>query len=319
VPAERFPKVTRSLFPVPYRRVPKLIQKKNIKGEYMKIKNMRSVLFLLLTCLVITLPFAAAANIELSSVGCTDDAYAGVPGGTGIGVVDVSGHGNTFIDGAQVAPAGTGTYKGYATNYYGTSEGDHTVLISSDGYYAFTFKMHVCSGKMSYVYYDQASHLYAGLTGTATSTTVPVTTPTDVLTSTTYAGPSVDYRAVMRALGTPTQSVNLGALSIATDPTGATVFIDGAQAGISPVTITGIDTGSHTVLLKLDEYQDLTLPVVISAGRTQYYSSALQKVTAAPEVTAGAITTQKSSAPGFAAAVFACVVGVLFFFRKTRP
>jgi hypothetical protein len=285
----------------------------------MKIRTMRSLLFLLLACIVMTLPSVAAANIELSSIGCTDDAYAGLPGGTGIGVVDVSGHGNTFIDGAQVAPAGTGTYKGYTTNYYGTSDGDHTVLISSDGYYTFTFTMHVCSGKMSYVYYDQASHRYAGLTGTATATTVPETTPADVLGATTYAGPSTDYRVIKGALGTTTQSVNLGALSIATDPTGATVFIDGAQAGISPVTITGIDAGSHTLLLKLDGYQDLTIPVVISAGRTQYYSSALQKGAAAPVVTAGAITTRKSSAPGFETAAFACVVGALFLFRKPRP
>jgi len=298
--------------------VPKLIKKKNVKGEYMKIRTVRSLLFLLLACFVITLPSVAAANIELSSIGCTNDAYAGLPGG-GIGIVEVSGHGNTNIDGVQVEPAGTGTYKGYETKYYGTGEGDHAVVISSNGYYTSTFNMHVCSGKMSYVYYDQASHLYAGLTRTATVTTVPVTTATDALASTTFDGQSTDYGAVKGALGTTTQSGNPGSLSVTTDPTGATIFIDGVQVGISPATIPGLAPGSHTLLLKLDGYQDLTLPVVISAGRTQNYSSALQKSTAAPGATAGAITTKKSSAPGFAAAGFACIVGALLLFRKTKP
>ena len=298
--------------------IPKQIKKESIKGSYMKIRTMRSVLFLLLACLMITIPPMAAANIELSSAACSDDSYAGLPGGTGIGVVEVSGHGNTNIDGALVTPAGSGTYKGYDTKYYTVSEGDHTIVISSNGYYTFTFNMHVCSGKVSYVYYDQASHLYAGLTGTPAATTIPVTTLTEDLASTTFDGQSTDYGAVKGALGTTTQSGNPGSISVTTDPAGATIFIDGIQVGISPATIPGLAPGSHTLLLKLDGYQDLTLPVAISAGRTQYYSSALQKGTAAG-VTAGATTTKKSSAPGFAAAAFACVVGALFLFRKPRP
>jgi len=302
--------------------IPKQIKKKSIKGEYMKIKTMRSVLFLLLACLVIAGPVAAviydaAGNVvsekEVWSVSCSDDSYAGLPGGNVIAVVEVSGHGDTFIDGKTLVPDGTEKFEGYPTNWYGTSPGMHTILITGSGYINFIADARVCSGKVSYVYYDQESHLAVGMTKKATTTT------TVVPTTTTFDGQSTDYGAVKNALGTPTQSGNPGSLSVTTDPPGATIFIDGVQMGISPATIPGLAPGSHTLLLKLDGYQDLTLPVVISAGRTQNYSSALLKSAAAPGATAGAITTKKSSAPGFAATAFACMVGALFLFRKPRP
>jgi hypothetical protein len=108
-------------------------------------------------------------------------------------------------------------------------------------------------------------------------------------------------------------------LSVSTDPGGATIYIDGVQLGISPATIPGLSAGTHTLILKLEGYQDLSLPVVVSAGTTHYYSSALLKSGTAPGVTAGTATTRKSSAPGFVAAFAACMVAGLLLVRKTQP
>jgi hypothetical protein len=207
---------------------------------------------------------------------------------------------------------GVGTYKGYETRWYGSSGGSHTLTIASNGYYTYTHIVTVCSGKPSYVYYDQASHLYAGLTRTTTTTE---TTTTAEPVTTTFAGQSTDYGAVKGALGTTAPSKNLGSLSVTTDPDGASIFIDGVQQGISPATVPGLTPGSHTLLLKRDGYQDLTIPVVISAGGTQYYSSALMKIGAVAG--AGTTPTKKSSAPGFGAAFATCIAGVLLL-RKTN-
>jgi hypothetical protein len=300
--------------------VPK--KKEEHKRKYMKIRTMRSFLFLLLVCLVITGTATAAAStvtetartpMAMLSQACTNDAYAGLPGGTGLAVVEVSGHGDTTIDGKSVEPVGVGKYKGYDAIWYGTSEGSHVVFITRQGYFSYTLTMPVCSGKVSYVYYDQAAYLSAG------PSRPPTTTTTTVVPNTTeFAGQSADYGALKAALGTTNPSNTPGSLSVTTDPAGATIFIDGVQQGISPATIPGLAPGSHTLLLKLDGYQDLSLPVVISAGKTQNYASALLKSGTAPDTAAGPGTTKKSSAPGPESVAATCAVGALFLFRKSH-
>jgi hypothetical protein len=279
----------------------------------MILRTMRSVLFLLLACLVVTVPVAAISGIEMSSHTCSDDAYAGLPGGTGLAVVEISGHVNTFIDEQPVGPAGVGTYEGYETRWYGAGAGSHTVAMRGPGYFNFSRTVTVCSGKVSYIYYDLASHRAEGMiiTPATTATVVPTTT----MITTRVAGQSSEYGVLKDALRTTVASGTPGLLSVTTDPAGATIFIDGVQQGISPATIPGIAPGTHTLLLRRDGYQDLTLPVVISAGSTQYFSSALMK---SGNVPVGP-TTKKSSLPGFEAVFAACMMGALLLFRKTSP
>jgi PKD repeat protein len=69
-----------------------------------------------------------------------------------------------------------------------------------------------------------------------------------------------------------------GSLAVLTDPPGAEIFMDGDFKGVSPVTITGLSTGTHTVLLTLKEYANTTTSISITAGQTQKYSTILQKV-----------------------------------------
>ncbi len=276
---------------------------------------MKSIIFLLIICFAIA-GAVTAANIEASSVACTDDTFAGLTTGTGIGVVEVSGHGDTRIDGALVQPAGAGTYKGYETKYYPVSEGTHIVLISGDGYYTYSSSMPVCNHKVSYVYYDKALHPIPGMTTAAT--TVGTTTTVETTTTILYNGQSADLKAALAA-GATTPQGSFGSLSVTTDPAGATIYIDGVTQGITPATVSGIAAGSHTLLLKLDGYEELSLPITITAGGTQYYTSALKKGGAASGVSPASVPTRKSSAPGFEAACAACVAGALLLVRKTIP
>jgi PKD repeat protein len=69
-----------------------------------------------------------------------------------------------------------------------------------------------------------------------------------------------------------------GSLAVITDPSGAEVFIDGNFKGVSPVTIQGLSTGMHSVLLTMQEYADNSSAITVSAGQTQKYTAGLKKV-----------------------------------------
>jgi PKD repeat protein len=68
-----------------------------------------------------------------------------------------------------------------------------------------------------------------------------------------------------------------GSLAVITDPPGAEISIDGDFKGVSPVTIPGLYAGTHTVLLKLQEYADTTSNISITAGQTRMYTTELHK------------------------------------------
>ena len=292
----------------------------------MKITSMRFILVLVLACLIIAVPVTANTYLgaenstyskEAMGGSCTDDAYAGLPGGTLIGIVELSGHGDVFIDGKPAELVGSGEYQGHVTYWYQASEGSRNIYITSTGFTNYLATRNVCKGKVTYAYYDREAHVYPGMTrGPGTPLDIIVTTTTVVPTATNPAGQPADYGSLKSALDQSASSENPGSLSVTTEPAGATIYIDGVRQGVSPATIPGLNPGSHTLILKLDGYDDLSLPIIITAGTTQYYSSALMK---SRDPGAAAATTKKSSAPGFAGIAAASVIGVLLILRKTRP
>jgi hypothetical protein len=110
------------------------------------------------------------------------------------------------------------------------------------------------------------------------------------------------------AVGTvpPAALSSTGSLSVATSPAGALIVIDGIQRGVSPATIPGLSAGSHTVLLKLDGYQDLSAPVTITAGQTQTYTTGLS-----PSATSRPAVPVATKTPGFEAALGIAALGAV--------
>jgi hypothetical protein len=110
-----------------------------------------------------------------------------------------------------------------------------------------------------------------------------------------------------------------------TTPAGAAIFIDGIQRGVSPATIPGLSEGSHTVLPKLDGYQDLSTPLTITAGTVNDFSTGLIKLPEAGTVVPGTaeagtpLVPATTQTPGFEAAVAFFAIGSLVFFRKIIP
>jgi PKD repeat protein len=74
------------------------------------------------------------------------------------------------------------------------------------------------------------------------------------------------------------QAPSTGSLAVTSDPAGAEIYIDDDFRGVSPVTISGLSAGPHTLSVKLQEYADSTTNITITAGQTGKIPVVLQKV-----------------------------------------
>lgn len=103
-----------------------------------------------------------------------------------------------------------------------------------------------------------------------------------------------------------------GSLSVTTNPAGAMIFIDGVQRGVSPMVVPGLAPGSHTLLLKMNGYNDLTVTIPITSGQTATYTADLP-LPASPSLPA-LPSTKKT--PGFAIITEIAAAGVVFLVHK---
>ena len=219
--------------------------------------------------------------------------------------------------------------------------GSHSITIALDGYTSYVGTVNICSQKVTY-----ADATLAAITPVPT-TTVPTTTATAAVTTTattaaatttsatasattvpvtvvTSAIPASATLASVPASGTGSTVVpaDSGSLSVTTSPPGAAVYIDGVQRGVSPATIPGLAAGSHTVLLKLDGYQDLSTPVSITAGTMNEFSTGLTPLaagsTVVPATTAAGVPAapMNTRSPGFEAASGLAAIGAFLYLRK---
>ena len=68
---------------------------------------------------------------------------------------------------------------------------------------------------------------------------------------------------------TPVPTPAFGSVAVSSEPSGADVYLDNTIRGITPMTITGVQNGRHTVRLRLDGYEDYTQEVVVTADTPQ--------------------------------------------------
>jgi hypothetical protein len=102
-----------------------------------------------------------------------------------------------------------------------------------------------------------------------------------------------------------------GSLSVTTTPAGATILIDGVQRGVSPATFPDLFAGPHTLLIRMDGYADLSVPVTITKGQTQTYTATLLPATTQmPVLPAGKKT------PGFEAVGGIAALGAVLVVKK---
>jgi hypothetical protein len=292
---------------------------------------MKFLSVVLLVCLFLAGPASAAVgNLQLAvtpnlqvmpNVFCSQDTYPPFPDQTVIWVVYLAGFGDTFINGDPKMPV-TGLSSGGKPGFqYYVSAGTYTVDITRDGYSPFRATVQTCQGKVSYVYYDLTKQVITKApttTVTTTMTTVPTTTVTQVQGGVTQPAQQQATTQATAAVTAAVQQDTLGSLSVKTEPAGAFIFIDGVQRGVTPATIPGIPAGTHTLLLKLDGYQDISTPVTIAAGKTQEYSSAMAKVSATAAAAPADTTVTPKKSPGFAFLIALAGLGAVLCLRKGR-
>ena len=112
----------------------------------------------------------------------------------------------------------------------------------------------------------------------------------------------------------PPEVIADGSLSITTTPTGATVFIDGVQRGISPATIPGLSPGTHSLRVEMNGYTGFTTPVTITSGQTQTYTTALSPAAVATNTPS---QTASKKTPGFETVLGIAALGAVFSIKKT--
>jgi len=69
-----------------------------------------------------------------------------------------------------------------------------------------------------------------------------------------------------------------GSLAVTSDPPGAEIYIDGGFKGVSPVTISGLNPGTHILSVTLQGYSNTSANITITAGQTGRFPVVLGKV-----------------------------------------
>ena len=95
----------------------------------------------------------------------------------------------------------------------------------------------------------------------------------------------------------PQATLSTGALAVSSTPTGATVYLDDRQAGVTPYTIPSVPAGQHTLLLTYPGYEGYSQQVTIQPGKTTpVYAILLQKLPVAPPRGSIKVTTTPAGA-----------------------
>jgi hypothetical protein len=94
---------------------------------------------------------------------------------------------------------------------------------------------------------------------------------------------------------------------VVTDPPGAAIFLDDVTWGASPASIPNLAAGSHTLRLEKAGYQNMSVPIIVTDGKTAGYSLNL-----IPE-NAG---TNRAAPLGAAVVIIACAGAGLFLLMR---
>jgi hypothetical protein len=74
---------------------------------------------------------------------------------------------------------------------------------------------------------------------------------------------------------TPTQSPGTGSVAVSSTPSGAQVYMDNVYQGISPLTISPVQPGTHTFLIKQAGYADWQVSESVAGGQTTQIAATL--------------------------------------------
>lgn len=88
-----------------------------------------------------------------------------------------------------------------------------------------------------------------------------------------------------------------GTLSVTSSPRGASVSLDGAYKGVTPVIITGVLSGTHQITVTSPGYQDYSTGVSVTAGQMASVVASLKDQTGSTSTSLTTPTTAPTKAP----------------------
>lgn len=93
---------------------------------------------------------------------------------------------------------------------------------------------------------------------------------------------------------TPIPTPTIGSITITSNPTGASIFLDNAIKGITPLTLKDVPNGAHVVLLRYNGYQDYSTSVTV-LGDTSTVNPTLEKISSSTQTTVVPTVTTTTS------------------------
>lgn len=103
-----------------------------------------------------------------------------------------------------------------------------------------------------------------------------------------------------------------GVVEISSVPSGASVFLDDAVQGITPLTLSSVPAGKHSIIIRITGYSDYSTVIQLSPGQSALISAALAPVPTPPSPTA---TTPSGLLPATAAPVIAAALVMMNRYR----
>lgn len=166
-----------------------------------------------------------------------------------------------------------GAFVGNTPSTIGLAPGDHTIGVKKNGYKAWEKRIKVSSGKVT-ISAELESEVKA-----MSAEVAPTTTPepeeskqkTGAASEHPVAPPSPAQKAVNA--GTPENS---GTVSLASDPSGAEVYVDDSMVGKAPVTL-NLKPGQHYVRMFAKDYKNWSQQIMVVPGSELTLTAKLQK------------------------------------------
>jgi len=207
---------------------------------------------------------------ETTSMDVVLEAVAAQPAGDGETTLSVTS-----------SPSGAGVYENGVhigatpLTVTGVEPGSRTIVVALDGYLDYSTTISIEEGQTGTVHADLVPE----------GQVQPVQTTVSATTAPAAAGQDT------------------GTLTVTSSPSAAGVYENGVLIGATPLTVTGVETGSRTITVALDGYADYVTTANVRAGQTATVHAVLelhQQTASVEQPTTGSITV--SSIPGGATA-----------------
>jgi hypothetical protein len=161
--------------------------------------------------------------------------------------------------------------------------------------------------------------LITSLLPVPTVTTAPTTAPTTVPETNTTTSQPLNATVTVTPTGSVPSQPLTGNVSAYSSPPGASILIDTVYRGTTPIVVTNIVPGRHSIRFTLSGYYDYEAPVYVTAGETEISFGTLQPLNvnpvtpvATPIVVTVPVTPEPTQQAGFLDnSIIVAVIGVV--------